>query len=331
MKFSDVIGNANVVKAFTGMVDSGRVPHAILLHENDGGGAMRAALSFLQYLYCDDRHDSDSCDACPSCNKLKKLIHPDIHFIFPVTTGTLSINYIQQWRELVKTNPDFTESELDDALGIEKKASIIAVAEAKALLDTLSMSSLEGGYNTVLVYLPEKMNQETANRLLKIIEEPPVKTLFILITHSPEKVLKTISSRCLSIRIQPPVFEQKLSFDNPQLLDELMDRLLERNLFEALSVGEDLSSLPGKDSMKAFIRFFSEYCRQMFLLRQNVKLDGNTDLEEIAKLQRRACAAKPTFPRNALAALDKASLYIDRNVNPKIVFTDLVNRLYLSI
>lgn len=190
MGFSQVKGNVPVCNALKGMVDSGKVPHAIMFHEDDGGGAIGVALAFLQYLYCKDRSSGDACGTCPACNKIQKLIHPDVHFIFPVNTGRCS-DYVDKWRSLVKANPFFTENDLSEALEIEGKSAMIKVDEAKGLLETLSFSALEKGYRSVVIYLPEKMNKDAANRLLKLIEEPPKLTEFILITHNPEQVLVT--------------------------------------------------------------------------------------------------------------------------------------------
>ena len=126
MRFADITGNEDVVKALAGMVDSGKIPHAIMLHEDDGGGAFPLAQAFLQYLYCKNRSGGDSCGSCPSCGKVSKLIHPDIHYIFPVNTGR-SVDFAAQWRELVQTNPNFTENELGEALGIEGKTALRTV------------------------------------------------------------------------------------------------------------------------------------------------------------------------------------------------------------
>ena len=173
MTLDQIQGNEDVRRALTGMIESGKVPHAILFHEEDGGGAMPLALAFLEMLF--DEH-----------NRIPKLIHPDVHFVFPTAAGSISLQYMDRFRPLMLENPLFTEAEMAEALGIEGKNSLIAVSEAKHLLDTLSLSALEGGYRAVVLYLPEKMNQETANRLLKLIEEPPLQTQFILITHAPE-------------------------------------------------------------------------------------------------------------------------------------------------
>ena len=327
MTFAQIQGNADVCRALTGMVSSGRVPHAILFHEDDGGGAVPIVLAFLQYLFCGNRTADDSCDACPSCNKIAKLIHPDVHFVFPTNAPNLSVSYSAQWRELVLSKPCFTEADLAQALGIEGKSSIIAVAEAKAMLDTLSLSALEGGYRAVVIYLPEKMNQEAANRLLKMIEEPPRQTQFVLITHAPEKVLVTISSRCQRIRIAPEGPAATVSFDDPELLDDLMEALLAKDLLAALGVADRISALSSREIAKAFCKFAADAMRQLFLRQQGVTAlaadGGGYDAW--------AAGCRRTFPRQALDALGRAQSLIDRNVNMKILFTDLVNRLYLSI
>ena len=210
MRFADVIGNASVAKALVSMADSGRVAHAMLLYENEGCGALALALAYVQYLNCANPSGGDSCGECPSCRQMSKLVHPDTHFIFPVNKGPKSSDdkptsesYLKYWRELVLADSYFSEADLQKAIGIESKVGLIAVAEAKAVISKLSLSSVADGYKAVIFYLPEKMNQETANRLLKMVEEPPEKTIFLFITHAPEKVLQTIFSRCQSIRVLP--------------------------------------------------------------------------------------------------------------------------------
>ena len=185
------------------MADSGRVPHAMMLYENEGCGAFPLALAFLQYLACPNRHDGDSCGSCPSCNRMSKLIHPDLHFVFPTNTGRLSGSleaknvvsevYEAPFRELALANPYFLEDDLSAAIGVEAKACDINVEEARRLVSKLSMGSFEGGWSSVIFLQPEKINIQAANKLLKTIEEPPEKTILIFITHKPDKVLPTIA------------------------------------------------------------------------------------------------------------------------------------------
>ena len=153
MRFEDIHGNGTTVSALRNMVDGGRIPHALMFHENDGGGAIPLALAFIQYLYCRSRSDGDSCGECPVCRRVTKLIHPDIQFICPIASSKekpTSESYISEIRELLEKNPYFYEHELYSALGIEGKQAAIAVPEARSILSKLSLSGVEGGWRTVI-------------------------------------------------------------------------------------------------------------------------------------------------------------------------------------
>lgn len=314
------------------MVDNGKLPHAIMLEESDGGGAMALTMSFLQYLYCKNRQGHQPCGQCPSCNKVAKLIHPDIHFIFPVNTS-LSADYMAQWRELVLTNPKFTENDLSEQLEIEGKSALIKVDESKALLQALSFSSLERGYKTVVVYLPEKMNKEAANRLLKIVEEPPAQTLFIFITHSPEQVLVTISSRCqhFSLFSGPGRGDAMALSAEMDLFRSLMQGLLAKDLYACLEIADNIAALPSREKAKNFCNLAAENMRYVFLLQQGMDSLVQLDSDRLAECRDWAKRSRKAFPRHALEAFSRAKVLIGRNVNLKILFTDLVNGLYRNI
>lgn len=320
-----VYGNTEVVAALHQMVQSGHVPHALLLHEDDGGGAFPLAMNFLEELY-------------GGSPRVQKLIHPDIHFVFPVAGSDkpVSLQFIGKFRELALENPYFFENELYTAIGIEGKQGMISVNEARSILDRLSLSAVEGGYRTVLVYLPEKMNAQAANALLKMVEEPPAKTLFLLITHAPEKVLITISSRCLHMRVQPlsPEAEREVhareNASNQVLTDlfhDLLEAIVARDRLKALETGEAVADLKVREQQKTFCRLASEDLRTLFFLQKMPALAHVPEGEEDF-YKRMAGALKPTFPRKGMAALDRALLLVERNVNQKILFTDLVNQLY---
>lgn len=320
-----VYGNTEVVAALHLMVESGHVPHALLLHEDDGGGAFPLVINFLEELY-------------GGSPRVQKLIHPDIHFVFPVAGSDkpVSLQFMGKFRELVLENPYFFENELYTAIGIEGKQGNISVNEARSILDRLSLSAVEGGYRTVVVYLPEKMNAQAANALLKMVEEPPAKTLFVLITHAPEKVLVTISSRCLHMRVQPlsPEAEREVhareNASNQALTDlfhDLLEAIVSRDRLKALETGEAVAELKVREQQKSFCRLASEDLRRLFFLQKMPALARVPEGEEDF-YKRMAGALKPTFPRRGMAALDRALLLIERNVNQKILFTDLVNQLY---
>lgn len=320
-----VFGNEEVVSALHRMVESGHIPHAMLLHQEDGGGAFPIVLNFLEELYGGNP-------------RVEKLIHPDIHFVFPVAGSDkpVSVQYIGAFRELLKENPYFYENELYAAIGIEGKQSNISVNEARSILERLSLSAVEGGYRTVVVYLPEKMNVQAANALLKMVEEPPEKTLFIFITQAPEKVLVTISSRCLHMRIQPLSLEAEAEVHAREaagvaalqdLFHDILDAIVARDFLKALETGEAVSDLKVREQQKNFCRLASEDLRRVFLLQkmpQLARIPEGTQ-EYYARMAR---SLKPTFARRALAVMDRSLLLVERNVNQKILFADMVNQLY---
>lgn len=331
MRFSDIRGGEDVKKALRDMVDTRKVPHAIMLEEDDGGGAMLMAQAFLQYLYCRGEKTGDACGVCGQCNKVAKMVNPDVHYVFPVNTGT-STQFLPKWRELVLSNPCFTEAEFREALDMEGKLPLIKTDEVSALLGVLSLAALQGGYRATVIYLPEAFQGAAANKLLKMVEEPPEKTVFVLITHDSRSVLPTIVSRCLRIRVSPlssegavravraEAFSQEKS-----IFADLMDCLIRKDLCSALEVGDVLAALPSRQKARDFCAYASEQLRTMFLLKQKglERLVPEAD----AKVREWAAASKPTFPRKALEALDRADNLIARNVNLRILFTDLVDRL----
>ena len=322
--------NAQVAAALRQMAESGRIPHAMLFHENDGGGAFPLIIDFLDEVY---GHNP----------RVKKLIHPDIHFIFPVAGPSerkpVSDQFLGPWRELLQENPCFFENELYAAIGIEGKQGLISVNEARSILDKLSLSAVEGGYRTVVMYLPEKMNQQAANALLKMIEEPPENTLFLLVTLQPEKVMTTIFSRCLFMRVLPFSREEDRAIHAKEgaettefadLFHDLLNALVRKDLLGALETVDAVADLGSREKQKRFCKIAGEGLRNIFLLQQ-----GLADLADILGDERpfyeeMAARLRKTFSRQALAALDRALLLLERNVNQKILFTDLVNRLYMT-
>ena len=351
MRFSEIIGNEVVAKALASMADSGRVAHAMLLYENEGSGALPLALAYLQYLNCEDRQDGDSCGECPSCRQMAKLIHPDVHFVFPVNKGPkstddkpVSESYIRYWRELALADPYFKEADLQKAIGIESKSGLIAVAEAKSIITRLSLAPVYDGYKAVVFYLPEKMNQETANRLLKMVEEPPEKTLFLFITHAPEKVLQTIFSRCQSIRVMPLTKEEQRAVDamKPQSEDEdaaaymdmfsdLLRAVVMRDLTSALECGESMASLESREKQKAFCVFAADCMRKIFLIQQKLPQIASVPDGEQEFYEEMAQKCPKGFCVKAVTNIEKVVAMIDRNVNSKILFCDLVNRMFMNI
>ena len=351
MRFADVIGNERVARTLAAMADSGRVAHAMLLYENEGCGALALALAYVQYLNCTNPSDGDSCGKCLSCKQMEKLIHPDVHFVFPVNKGPktsddkpTSESYIKYWRELAAADPYFTEADLQKAIGIESKNGLIAVAEARSIISKLSLTSVADGYKAVVFYLPEKMNQETANRLLKMVEEPPEKTIFLFITHAPEKVLQTIFSRCQSVRVLPLTKEEvelvrsrKPEEDKEEynrfsdLFADLMNAIVSRNLMGALDCSEQMAALESREKQKAFCTFASECIRKIYMIQQNMPQIADVPEDEHEFYSKMAASCGKSFCHRSVTNIEKVVAMIDRNVSSKILFCDLVNRMFLSL
>lgn len=211
MQFSKVIGYNENIESLRNMIDSNRVPHAFLFTEKSGCGAITLVLSAIQYLFCNNKVNGDSCGVCPKCTKISKLTHPDLHFSFPTNISTL-VNkekkveidlYYQLWRNLVIENPYFNEQQLNKALGLENRVGTISVKDSSNIINKLSLSSYEGGPKVMLIMFPERMNSEAANKLLKSIEEPQPDTYYFLISQSPHKIITTILSRCRRVELPP--------------------------------------------------------------------------------------------------------------------------------
>ncbi len=210
MRFSDVIGHSEIKDRLRHAVDQGRVSHAQLFAGECGGGALPLALAYAQYINCSNRHDGDSCGECPSCRKMEELMHPDLHFVFPVNkqgkkSGEKMMcgDFLKVWREQIQsTGGYFDESMWNERLDLGKTLKpLISVHDAGEIIRKLSFKSFEGDYKIVLVWMPERMNVEAANTLLKILEEPWDKTLFLLVSRQPARLLSTIISRTQEVTI----------------------------------------------------------------------------------------------------------------------------------
>ena len=357
MNLDRIIGNEEVKRAFRSMAGTGRVPHALLLHENDGGGALPLVLGFIELLSGHTHYEWNT------------------HFSFPITSGTkvsgkaselTCDDFARYWRELLEANPYFLENELSAALGIEKKSGVIAVAEGKAILQKLSLAV--EGYRFMVIWLPEKMNLQTANMLLKSLEEPSEQTVFILVTHSPEDVLVTISSRCQHMRVLPlsaeevtrTLAEQRdvdpeaaaeaaaysdgsvglaLQFLSGEgdaavfrdLFTDLVGSLTDRNLGAALEVGEALAGLDSRERQKGFCTFAGNRFRKIFLLQQGLEALAAIPPQEETFYREAAARLGLSFCRKAMEILGRTARLLERNVGQKILFCNMMTRMWASV
>lgn len=202
MLFSEVLGQDHIKSHLTKSADAGRIPHAQLFVGPEGSGTLPMAIAYAQYILCGNKNSENS-EGNPACNlKFNNLSHPDLHFAFPVTTNDkvkrhpVSSHFLEEWRQLIDQQPYGNLFDWYKMLGVDNKQGQIGVDEALDIVKSLSLKSYEGGFKIMLIWMSEKMNTSCANKLLKLIEEPPEKTVFILVAEDEEQIISTIRSRC---------------------------------------------------------------------------------------------------------------------------------------
>ena len=346
MRFGEVTGNSELKQTFSQMADNEHLSHAILLCEESGGGAFALAVALAQYVNCQNRRGGDSCGSCPSCHKYNKLIHPDLHFAFPVSSTkkmsesdkkTLSSDYfIREFKSMALENPYFSEQELYDKIGLDSKNATMTVNESKRIFEKLSFVASEGLYKVMVIFLPEKMNPDAANKLLKLLEEPAARTLFLLISHSPEKVLQTIRSRCLRIDLKPLTQDEKASVaaarDESALREfsvSILKAASSKQLSATFPLWEALSEM-GREKQKEMCLYLEEFIRKTYLVANGLDSLAELKAEEEEDIRAFAGKLQPTFYEKALCAVDSALAGIDGNVNAKLNFCNLCNCLLQS-
>ena len=202
MLFRDIIGQDETKRQLRLAVREGRVPHAQLFTGISGIGQLQLALAYAHYLNCPHRTDEDSCGTCPTCMQYQHLQHPDLHFVFPLPgAGDACDNYLEPWREILLNRRYFDLDDWYQAIGAENKQGLIPQSEAQEIIRKLSLKAYGEGYKVVVIWQPEKMNTVAANKLLKLLEEPPAETVFLLVSDTPEQLLSTILSRVQTIRV----------------------------------------------------------------------------------------------------------------------------------
>lgn len=203
MLFSEILGQEHIKKHLIRSADKGRIPHAQIFVGPEGCGTLSLAIAYAQYILCNNVGEENN-SGSPSCNiKFKNLSHPDLHFVYPVTNTedikgehVVSANFLGEWRSFILENPYSGLLDWYKHLGIPKKQGVISVRDAAEINKTLSLKAYEGGYKFMIIWMAEKMNTAAANKLLKLLEEPPEKTVFILIVENTSGLLQTILSRC---------------------------------------------------------------------------------------------------------------------------------------
>jgi DNA polymerase-3 subunit delta' len=237
MLLKDIIGQQAVKRELCHSVQEGKIPHALLLSGSAGVGKLPLALAFAQYVACKHRTDTDACGVCPTCLQYSKLQHPDLHFAFPIVKvdkgAEVCDDYLNDFREMIRSNPYCDPDDWTMAMGAEKKQSLIYEKESSEIQRKLSLKSFADGYKVMIVWQPEKMHIACANKLLKLLEEPPEMTLFLFVSEHPEQLLPTIISRLRPLPI-------------PRLSDEeIVDALTHQGVVSNPQQAQDAARLAG--------------------------------------------------------------------------------------
>lgn len=216
MLFSEIVGLPHIKNHLTTTADNNRIPHAQLFVGNSGSGTLPMAVAYAQYLLCKNQ-DGENQNGNDSCNlKFTNISHPDLHFAFPVATNQsvkshpVSANFMEDWRSFIQHNPYGSLTDWYEHIGIENKQGQIGVDEAQDIVKSLSLKAYEGGLKVMIIWMADRMNTAAANKLLKLIEEPPNKTIFILIAEDEEQIIQTIKSRCQTLSF-PPLAEADIA------------------------------------------------------------------------------------------------------------------------
>ncbi len=260
MKFSDISGYESLKTQLIQSVISDQIAHAQLFLGPEGGPNLALALAFSAYINCLNRTPEDSCGECDACRKNAKLVHPDVHFAFPVSAtkkikakDVISVKFLSEWRNFVIQDPYNNASGWNNYFGGENKQLNISRQESREIIKNLSLKPFEGLYKIMIIWLPEYMHPAGANALLKILEEPPHNTLFLLVSNDETKLLSTILSRTQIVQIKPFSDEEiKKLLINQHFVEEdkagQIAHLVDGNINEALRLAREVED----DSHKMF-------------------------------------------------------------------------------
>jgi DNA polymerase-3 subunit delta' len=372
MYFRDIIGLTDIKKHLIESVQKGYIPHARMLYGAEGIGKLPLAISYARYLNCINPSDTDACGKCSSCSKFDKLAHPDLHFAFPMVQKKaekllVCDNYLPQWRSFLSENTYFNLNKWLLYINAKNAQGMIYAQESEEIIRKLNLKIYEAKYKIIIVWLPEKMNLECANKLLKMIEEPPAHTIFLLVSEDLDKVIPTIKSRCQPIYIRPieqsemigaiqnnynltlsdaqsvahiangsyyKAMELIESNEEAQFLLDLFDRMMSASFSKKIKaikqIAEELSRT-GREVQKSFLEYSLRMFREYFINNLNVPelVYLNRNEERIGNQYSSAI-----HEENIEILTHEFSLahrQIEQNGNAKIIFLDLCLKLTMLI
>ena len=364
MLFKDIIGNNAVKKQLTEAVKNNRISHAQLFSGKSGSAKLALALAYSQYLNCENKTENDSCGSCSSCLKFSNFSHPDLHLIFPVlkvngVKNPTSDSFVNQWRELILSNQYISINDWIDSFGSENKTGqqgSIYIDEAASIQRKLSLKNYEAEYRVVLMWMPERMNLTVANKLLKLLEEPPKGTIFILVSENTNNLLPTIISRLQTLKI--PDFNAEdivhyfggITLEKAKQLKNITDADLGKmikiqqdsegilDLFEEFSAWMRLAykmdvggiskwvdkiSTMGRKHQKLFLSYAIKMIRECLILNFAYSSLLKTNEKEHTFISKFSPFIHEENSVMIVEELEKSIKSINRNANAKILFFEL--------
>lgn len=370
MKFSDIAGHSETIEALKSMADAGKIPHAILLSGISGIGKFRLARAFSQYIHCHNHVNGDSCGICPSCIQHQNLNNPDIHFVYPIVKRDgvqISKDLIDKWKEMLENWSYMPPEKWNETIQAGNSQPAIYVTESEALIARAALSAYQENFKIFLIWLPEKMRPEAANKLLKLIEEPYDDTLFILVSNDDSKILPTIFSRTQRFHLLPLSYENissyliskrgvseniaeaasKISEGSMGKAEELAchpEELLEfSSMFKETmrmayalrakrlkSLSEEMASM-GREKLLRFLAYCGRMVRENFIYNLHIpQISLLTPEEEEFSLNFSPFIHEGNVEKLS-EDISKAAADIERNANAKIVLFDLMLLLSQSV
>lgn len=336
---------------------SGRVPHALLFAGQTGWGTLALAVEFAQWLLCENHNASGGpCGQCNACHKSQQLTHPDLHFSFPtVGANAVSSTFLKEWRAALADNPYLDANSWLQRLGADNKQGNITKDECNAIIKKLSLKAFEGRYKILLMWLPEYLGKE-GNRLLKLIEEPPEQTVFLLVAENADLILPTILSRCQLVKTDPladdeiaaglrekrpvdPDRARQIAFlaggdfnlalqlaDNPEnddaaLMLDWLRKCWRGNGVELVRWTDNFAKL-GRENQKQFLQYGLHYLRELMAMVVTRRSEARLRPEELHAAQNMAQVLDFDKITALVNILNENVYYIERNANPKILFLD---------
>lgn len=372
MYFKDIIGQDSAIRMLRSAVAEGRIPHAQLICGPEGVGKLAVAVAYARYLCCMHRSGEEACGECPSCKKFDKLVHPDLHFAFPIykkDSGKTphSDDFIDKWRQAVLENPYMNLNQWMDHIGTENQQGLIYASQSEEIIRKLTLKSSEGGYKVMIIWMAEKMNTECSNKLLKMIEEPPAQTVFLLVAENPDLLLPTIQSRVQRLTLRP--IEESLigaalverygltdadarqiahasagnwlqavetihignrSKEYIELFMTLMRRSYARDL-KGMRQWADTVAGMGREPQKNFLIYCQRMIRESFICNFHRPEINYMNTDEATFTSRFAPFVNEKNIFGIMEELSEAQRHIEQNVNAKMVFFDLALKMIMLL